>query len=156
MSVFDFGSLKPDVMRGLGHGPLHHPQQPLMRLAHLGGKKHIRYSLKYVTQNKEKQKSEKSIYQWVATVVGQDDDVDGCRVIGHADAAVLWFVLSAGQNRANRMPELCVCRTAGWMSASWARGSDQKAPVVVGDDGRERSGADAVANQVDLLAEEEP
>lgn len=39
VSVFDFGSLKPDVMRGLSHGPLHHPKQASVRLAHLGGKK---------------------------------------------------------------------------------------------------------------------
>lgn len=35
-------------------------------------------------------------------------------------------------------------------------GAKHEAPVVVGDDGRERSGTDAVANQVDLLDEEEP
>lgn len=35
-------------------------------------------------------------------------------------------------------------------------GNELTAPVVVGDDGWERSGTDAVTNQVDLLAEEDP
>lgn len=51
VSVFDFGSLKPDMMCGLGHGPLHHPQQPLMCLAHLPGKKeHLSYTLNNSTE----------------------------------------------------------------------------------------------------------
>lgn len=44
-------------------------------------------------------------YKWVAAVVGQDDDVNGCRVIGYTDAASLWFVLSGGQNGENQMHE---------------------------------------------------
>lgn len=49
------------------------------------------------------------------------------------------------------MSELVFCRIAVLNGVS-----ELKAPVVVGDNGRERSGADAVTNQVDLLAEEEP
>lgn len=36
----------------------------------------------------------KVFYHGVAAVIGQDDNVNGCCVIGHTDAAILWFVLS--------------------------------------------------------------
>lgn len=36
----------------------------------------------------------KLFYQRVAAIIGQDDDINGCCVIGHTDTAILWFVLS--------------------------------------------------------------
>lgn len=36
----------------------------------------------------------KRFYQGVAAVICQDDDIKWCRVIGHTDSAVLWFVLT--------------------------------------------------------------
>lgn len=38
--------------------------------------------------------ADKLFYHGVAAIIGQDDDVDGRGVIGHTDAAILWFVLS--------------------------------------------------------------
>lgn len=75
-------------------------------------------------------------------------------MIGHADAAVLWFVLSGGQ-----IGERTRCLSVFFFAELQTVlnvGSELKAPVVVGDDGRKRSGADAVTNQVDLLGKEKP
>lgn len=38
--------------------------------------------------------AQKRFYQRVSAIVGQDDDINGCGVIGHADATIPWFVLS--------------------------------------------------------------
>ena len=40
--------------------------------------------------------AERCGYHGVAAVAGQDDDVDGRRVVGHTDSSVLGFVLAAG------------------------------------------------------------
>lgn len=36
----------------------------------------------------------KLFYQRVAAIIGQDDDINRCCVIGHTDAPILWFVLT--------------------------------------------------------------
>lgn len=36
----------------------------------------------------------KLFYQRVAAIISQDDDINGCCVIGHTDSTVLWFVLT--------------------------------------------------------------
>lgn len=97
MSVFDFWSVKPDVRGGFDHSSLDHPQQPTMHLSNLRAKfkntAHLKYSDKCwcITQTQRN----KMLYQRVAAITGQDDHVNGCRVIGHTYTTIIWFVFSA-------------------------------------------------------------
>lgn len=42
------------------------------------------------------------IYQRVASIVRQDDHIQGCCVIGHADAAILWSVFTVVTEKENK------------------------------------------------------
>lgn len=93
--------------------------------------------------------TKKLLYHGVAAIIGQDDDINRCRVIGYADAAIFWFVLS-------RIEGQLVRKNGNGTSVLIFHVKCHILPVVISDDSSKGPDTDAITQQMDLLTQEGP
>lgn len=81
---------------GLDHGSLNDPHQATVNLANLGTTQQaiVRTAFQQTSSRTENVTSQRG-YHSIAAVTGQDDDVNGRRVVGDTDPAILGFILTA-------------------------------------------------------------